>query len=296
MNVHPVCATCGRKKSGARALFRYQGGKQRLCGRIAGLFPLGARRYFEPFIGAGSVYLEFRNSGFRGPAFLGDWNLDVVNVHRAVADDPTAFEQAYARHVELHGREHFYHLRGQDASQWAPVERAARTVYLAKAAYHGLLRVNGQGQTVSTYGTGELSRVLLDGDRIRKASEAFRKAEIWHADFGWVKSMAEEGDLVFLDPPYVNTNDRYTADGFGLDDQHRLAGLCRKLDERGVLFMQTNSDCGFIRDLYGQFHVAAVPPRPSLSCDGTSRQPMGEVIIANYEPEAKANGELEVAA
>jgi len=106
MNVHTACATCGKNKCGARSLFRYQGGKQRLSGRLVSLFPSGTRRYFEPFIGAGSVYLEFRNSGFRGPAFLGDWNPDVVNVHRVVADDPAAFEQAYVRHVELHGREH----------------------------------------------------------------------------------------------------------------------------------------------------------------------------------------------
>ena len=296
MSIHPVCATYGKKKCGARSLFRYQGGKQRLSGRIVSLFPVGIRRYFEPFIGAGSVYLELHNSGFRGPSFLGDWNLEVVNVHRAVAADPAAFEQAYARHVERHSREHFYHMRDQDISGLTPVERAARTVYLAKAAYHGLLRVNGQGQVVSTYGTGELSRVLLDGERIRKAGEAFRKAEIWHADFGWVKSMAEEGDLVFLDPPYAGTNDCYTADGFGTDDQHRLAGLCRNLNERGTLFMQTNSDCGFVRNLYGQFHLIVVPPRPSLSCNGTSKQPVGEVIIANYELKAKANGELEVAA
>jgi len=64
--------------------------------------------------------------------------------------------------------------------------------------------------------------------------------------------------------------------------------MCQSLDERGASFLQTNSDCSLIRELYQQYHLITVPPRPSLRCDGTSRQPIGELFITNYIPPAVA--------
>lgn len=284
------------KKRGAKALFRYQGGKQRLCKFLVSLFPMGICCYFEPFIGAGSMFLELRNKGFRGPAFLGDWNPAIVNVHQVIATDPDGFEAAYRIHIERHCRDYFYFLRDLDTSGWTPVERAARTVYISKTAFHGLLRVDRQGKIVSTYGTGELSRVFLDGERIRKASEAFRGADIRQGDFGWIESLAESGDFVFLDPPYVGGNVAYSAEGFGGKDQQRLLQVCRNLTAKGVRFMQTNSDRPLVRELYRAFHLLSVSPAPAIGRGGVGRQPIGEVVITNYEPEANATGEFEVAA
>jgi DNA adenine methylase len=288
MDSERICRSCSGKGCGAKALFRYQGGKQKLCGLIVGLFPRDIKRYFEPFLGAGSVCLELRNRGFRGPSFLGDWNLEVANVHQAVAAAPGGFEAAYRAHVERHCREYFYHLRGQGTLGWTTIERAARTVYLAKAAFHGLLRVNAQGRIASTYGTGELGRVKLDGGRIRAVSAALQGADIRHGDFGWVETMAAPGDLVFMDPPYVDGNDAYTAEGFGEQDHLRLHRICRALDAKGVRFLQTNSDRSFVRDLYRGYRMFSVAPAPAIGRGGAGRQPVGEVIIANFEPNAAA--------
>ncbi len=285
----------GAEKKTCRALFRWQGGKQRLRGRITDLFPLGIGRYIEPFVGAGSVIIEMRSRGFKGSAFLGDWNAEVVNVHRIVAADPDGFEAAYRFHFEMHCREHFNWLRNQDASGWTSVERAARFVYIAKAAFHGLVRVDRRGRIISTYGTGEPGRVRLDGDRIRAVSAALREADIRHGDFGWVSEVARPGDLVFLDPPYFGGNCAYVADGFGEDDHRRLLRLCRALDARGVHFLQTNSDRPFVRDLYRGYRMLAVPPAPAIGRGRVGRQPVGDVIIANYDPVTKAKA-FEVAA
>lgn len=293
MKSERIGGTCGGK--GAKALFRYQGGKQKLCSRIVDLFPVTIGRYLEPFIGAASVYLELRNRGYRGPAFLGDWNVDVANVHQVVATNPDGFEKAYHTHVERHSQDYFYSLRDQDVSTWSSLERAARIVYIAKAAFHGLLRVNTQGQIISTYGTGELSRVMLNEDRIRAVSVALQGADIRHADFGWIEQEAQEGDLVFLDPPYFGGNTAFTAGGFGEEDQLRLLRICQAFDAKGVHFIQTNSDRPIARDLYRGFRMTSLPPAPSIGRGGASRQPVGEVIITNFEP-AKGSGAFEVAA
>jgi DNA adenine methylase len=215
---------------------------------------------------------------------LGDWNPGIANVHQVVASDSHGFEEAYRVHVERHSREYFHYLRDQETSGWTPVEMAARTVYLAKAAFHGLFRVNGGGRVISTYGTGELSRIILDGDRIRAVSAALQGATIRHGDFAWVESMAEAGDLVFLDPPYYGGNCAYLANGFGIDDQQRLSRLCRVLHDRGVRFVQTNSDRPFVRELYKDFLIYSVSPAPAIGRGKSRSQPVGELVITNCEP------------
>jgi DNA adenine methylase len=297
MNMETRIIARKRRAAGAlRALFRYQGGKQDLCGPLVDRFPSGIRRYFEPFLGAGSVFLDLHSRGFRGPAFLSDGNPEIANAHQVVASDPDAFGRAYRVHVDGHCRDYFYWLRDQDASGWTSVERAARTVYLVKAAFHGLYRVNGEGRVVSTYGTGELHRVALEGGRIRAVSAAFRGADIRHGDFGWVEAMAEAGDLVFLDPPYVGGNVAYCAAGFGEEDQRRLRRLCDVLHARGAFFLQTNSDRPFVRELYRDFHLLAVPPATAIGRGDAGKQPVGEVVIMNFEPGAGAVGKVRVAA
>ncbi|MFZ4394560.1 MAG: DNA adenine methylase [Kiritimatiellia bacterium] len=288
--------TCGPNTRTCRSLFRYQGGKSRLCKNLVSLFPPTFNAYIEPFVGAGSVWLEVWNRGFRGPTFLGDRNLEVVNVHHVMAANPDGFERAYALHIERHSRGYFYLLRDLDTSGWTPVEKAARTVYLSKAAFHGLLRVNTKGNVVSTYGTGELSRMRLDGSRIHAVSAALQNAHIRCGDFGWVGEVAQPGDLVFLDPPYFGGNVAYTAEGFRVEDHLRLHSLCRTLDAKGVLFVQTNADRLFVRDLYRGFHFVSVSPAPAIGRGGAGKQPVGELVIANFEPEARAAGKFEVAA
>lgn len=292
-------ATVSDKKrntgNGAKALFRYQGGKQRLCRLLVGLYPQGINRYFEPFVGAGSMFFELRNRGFQGPALLGDWNPAIVEVHQVVASDPQGFLRAYVEHVERHCRNYFYLLRNQNVSGWALADRAARTVYLAKTAFHGLLRVDRRGTIASTYGTGELLRSVLGYKSVRKASEALRGTEIRQGDFGWVENIAVAGDFVFLDPPYAGGNVAYSTEGFGEKDQQRLLQMCRNLTAKGVRFMQTNSDRPLVRELYRDFHILSVSPAPAIGRGGIGRQPVGEVVITNYEP-AVAGGEIGEAA
>ena len=268
----------------AEAFFRYQGGKQASCVSLVDLMPKQFGAYFEPFLGAASLYFELRNRGFRGPALLGDYNPEIVTVYLAIKSDLAGFLKHYDAHAANDSKAYFEVLRDSDVKGWSLARRAARTVYLAKACYCGLLRTKPDGKFSVHYGDGKACRVRLDPAKVRLASQALWSATICHADFEWIAPLVRKGDLVVADPPYVLTNDRYTAAGFGVEDQHRLARMCQMLTERGAFFLQINSNCGFVRELYGQYRLTEVPPRTAFSCDGKSKQPMGELIITNYDP------------
>ena len=66
------------------------------------------------------------------------------------------------------------------------------------------------------------------------------------ADFEQIVRSAERGDFVYLDPPYHPVSKTacftdYTSGGFSFEDQERLARVFRRLSDRGVLLMLSNS-------------------------------------------------------
>jgi DNA adenine methylase len=85
-----------------------------------------------------------------------------------------------------------------------------------------------------------------------------------------------------LDPPYyplspTSSFTDYTSPGFGEKEQIRLKELCDKLTQKGVLFLQSNSDCEYIRNLYNGYSIREVEVRRSISSKKDKRDNITEV-------------------
>ena len=64
--------------------------------------------------------------------------------------------------------------------------------------------------------------------------------------------------LMYFDPPYDGTFTSYTGDGFGAEQQERLALTVRMLATIGCKVMVSNSDTPFVRELYSGMRIDAV--------------------------------------
>ena len=100
----------------------------------------------------------------------------------------------------------------RDAETSAPVETAARFIYLNKTCYNGLYRVNSKGKFNVPEGRYHNPDICNAG-RLREASQALRNATIRVGDFA---SIVQPGrhDLVYCDPPYDGVFTSYQASGF----------------------------------------------------------------------------------
>jgi len=106
-------------------------------------------------------------------------------------------------------------------------------------------------------------------------------------DFEQAAARAEPGDLVYFDPPYVPLSTTasftsYTSGGFGLEDQIRLRDLARRLKQRGVHVLVSNSDTRAVRDLYRDgfgFARARISARRSINSRGDQRGCISELLI-----------------
>jgi DNA adenine methylase len=269
---------------------KWAGGKSQLLAQFETLFP--ERRfahYFEPFVGSGAVFFALYNQGRISQAALSDRNPELINCYSTVREQPEALIEILGQHHTNHNRDYYYQIRAldrQDDVTLAPVERAARMIYLNRTCYNGLWRVNRKGQFNVPMGSYKNPRIL-NAPNLRAVSRALQGVSIIVMDFRRVVDAAQPGDFVYFDPPYVPLNatsnfTSYTAGNFSLDDQRDLADTFAALDRRGVSVMLSNSDTPLVRELYAAYQIREVKAARLINSKANGRGEISELVITNY--------------
>lgn len=271
-------------------VLKWVGGKRQLLNDIIPMIPKNCSTYVEPFIGGGAVLFELQPK----KAIINDFNSELINVYTVIRDYPEELIKELQFHKDNNTSEHFYAVREYDRkpeffSQMTPIQKAARVIYLNKTCYNGLYRVNSAGQFNSPYGKYKNPNIVNE-TVIRAMSKYFNKNNIVikNEDFKEALKGLKRGAFVYLDPPYMPISSSssftgYTENGFNEDKQRELKELCDKLDKKGIKFLQSNSDCEFIRELYSGYRIKTIKAKRAINSKGNSRGEINEVLIYNYE-------------
>jgi DNA adenine methylase len=261
-----------------RPLLKWAGGKRSLVERILSFYPDDHRErsYHEPFMGGGAVFFSLEP----GRGSVNDVNPRLMNFYRVVRDSPEDLIRV-AGGYNYDKKEYYLHRTRFNERPADPVEDAALFLYLNKTAYNGLYRVNSRGEFNVPFGRYK-DPTIVDPRRIMK------EVDIRCGDFLYLLETAEAGDLCYLDPPYVPVSKTahftdYSAGGFTEEDQRRLRDMCVKLDDRGVVFVQSNSDTDLMRSLYEGtgFKLEAVNTLRMISSKVSSRSKGHDLLITN---------------
>jgi DNA adenine methylase len=165
-------------------------------------------------------------------------------------------------------RDQFNALNALEASDDAGAVLAAQFLYLNSLGYNGVFRLNKSGKFNVPY--GDTSGAVRTVEELQ-ASEAVKNSEFAVADFRDVIGVAQKGDVIYCDPPYMKTFASYTANGFGQKDQEDLASALYWAHTRGVSILTTNADLPEIRTLYGWARVVTYNEARSVSQNGAKR-------------------------
>lgn len=170
-------------------------------------------------------------------------------------------------------------------------QQAARFLYLNRACWNGLYRVNKKGEFNVPYGAPRTSS-QMDAVNLRACSHALAADDVQLrvSDFEDVLMGAEEGDLVFLDPPYVTGHNNngfidYNERLFSWDDQRRLAAVATRLAARGVQVLVTNAAHDDVMDLYPGFRRQPILRSSTLASAVASRRVVKEIALWTPERE-----------
>jgi DNA adenine methylase len=278
----------------ARPIVKWAGGKSRLLPELLSRVPSEIRTYAEPFAGGAALFFAVASDPSRSfrRAVLADQNEDLVACYRAIRDDVQGVIQALGAY--RYDKDLFYATRDKDTRGMTDVERGARLIFLNHTCFNGLWRVNAGGKFNVPFGRYTNPRIL-DEEGLRAASVVLQGAAIDKRDFAEVTRDLSAGDFVYLDPPYVPLSKTasftaYASDGFGPEDQSRLAVQLRELKARGVFAMVSNADTPETRELYGAFAMHVVRAPRSINSDAAGRGDTAELLVVSWEPPGLYDG------
>ena len=127
-----------------RPFLRWAGGKSKLVRTIAQCLPMDLEygRYWEPFLGAGAMYFHLQPSS----AVLSDLNSQLIHCYQEIKKHPDRINPHLLRHRRLHGIDHYYKVRKRYNVGGPPARQAADFIYLNRACFNGIFRVNTCGE------------------------------------------------------------------------------------------------------------------------------------------------------
>lgn len=259
---------------------KWAGGKRWLTRTSEPFQPAQYNKYIEPFLGGGSVFFYLSPE----TGVLNDRNKDLMNMYRVLRDQPLALKEFMKWHQIRHSDEHYYKIRSIEPKD--KLERAARFLYLNRACWNGLYRVNQLGQFNVPKGTKKT--VFFENDDYEAAANLLRKVKLRSTDFEKIINLADDGDFVFVDPPYTvkhNRNNfaRYNEKIFSWEDQERLAETVKRAHERGCKVAVTNADHASVIKLYGFAQYRPIARTSVIAGDPSKREKITEALFTcNY--------------
>jgi len=258
---------------------RWAGGKQKILNQLLPYLPIdiSARKYWEPFVGAGSLFFALHPQ----EAVLSDANEHLINCYKQVCDNHLLVHKYIRQHANNTSEEYYYKIRSlYNNRKGNSIAQAARFIYLNKTCFNGIFRVNLKGDFNVPYGWKEPPS-LPSLELLRSASKALKNATIHSGSFENNIEQITSSDYIYLDPPYPPLNGtsfftHYTSDRFGEKDQNKLAEYIKTVDGRGCKFMLSNADTPLIRKLYSDFLIT------NLSVLGGLHVSQKNIAFRNY--------------
>jgi DNA adenine methylase len=185
-------------------VIKWTGSKRSQADKIIGLFP-DFERYFEPFIGGGSVLVK---SGAK-TAICGDVCKPLIDFWNMIKDNPSKLVKEYElrwNRLQDEGYMTYYNIRDKFNENQNPYD----LLFLSRTSINGLIRFNRKGNFNSSFHNNRkgINPKTLE-DIIFKWSKLIQNYKFIHGDYIETTKSITSRDFVYMDPPYFNTSGMY---------------------------------------------------------------------------------------
>lgn len=296
------------QKENARPFVKWAGGKGQLLDVLKENLPQGMgkaiTKYAEPFVGGGALLFAILNEYDLEQIYINDNNRELINAYSAIKNECDALieklkvlQEEYEK-LDGEERQAYYYAQRDLFNEMSltaenAVAKASLFIFLNKTCFNGLYRVNKSGKF--NVPAGKYKKPLIcDEENLKHISQKLQNVILRSMDYRDVESFADNHTLVYFDPPYrpLNTTSgftSYTENQFNDNDQIELANFYKKLSNKGIKVMLSNSDPynvnyedNFFDDLYAEFTVQRITAVRLINSDAEKRGNVTELLIKNY--------------
>lgn len=285
-----------------KPFLKWAGGKTQLLEHIVPKIlakRTGVDTYWEPFVGAGAVFLHLKANypDLFKHWIISDINSDLMGFWQTLSFNPIQLnnktkdlESEYNMLSSMEARKDFYlwiRRRFNTGLDNSAIDKMAQLLFLNKAGFNGLYRVNKSGAFNVPFGKKE-SISLWTHHTPYEYSDLLRGVRMCTGSYDTLIHWNDNRDnleylknvLVYLDPPYIpltatSSFTSYTSDGFGAGDQRALADTFK----RGPQVVASNSDTPMSRSLWGHFSMQSIDARRAVSATNKGRGTVRELLI-----------------
>jgi DNA adenine methylase len=265
---------------------KWAGGKRRIMPLISQYFPQKIDRYFEPFLGGGSVFFYVKQKYNPSLCVISDTNLDLVNAYIHIRDEPELLIKYLKKFKNKHSKEFYYNVRKSfNENRFGEIQRSAAFIYLNKTCFNGLYRVNSKNKFNVPF--GQLKNPgIFEEETIYAASALLNdRVEIRHQDYKDILLNIKKGDFVYLDPCYdplkKTSFANYTPERFSKDDRIKLYTFIEILRKRKAKVVLSNNDLLEVRKLYSKYKVNKITAPRFIGSKSLYRSSIVELVISN---------------
>lgn len=290
-----------KKSDNTKPFIKYLGGKGQFVEEIANQMPpkFGNEtfnNYYEPFLGGGAIALNMLLLSVPRKAYLSDITPELINtwqcvqrnplrLSRAIAalQTPTCIENYLAIRTEYNKAKCHDLKRGAkwiaDMDDQDRFAIAAMYIWLNKTCVNGIYRVNKKNNEFNVSWNKNNATCLPTKQHLSEVSLTIRNAEITCQSFSTALQGVQENDLVYADPPYDETFQDYSTDGFGVQGQVHLFNVLQNISSRGAYVVASNSDTSYVRSLYKGWEKVVLQRRGTVNSDGSDRGKVDELLL-----------------
>ena len=261
-----------------RAFLKWAGGKYNLMEAIAGHLP-EADVLVEPFVGAGSVFLNTNYSRY----LLNDINADLIHLYQFLQQKPQQLiDDARLLFVDNNNEKSVFLAMRQLFNQTTdPYQRSLLFLFLNRHCYNGLCRYNQSGFFNVPF--GKYKKPYFPEAELEAFAEKAKRATFVCMDYQQLFAQLPADAAVYCDPPYVPLSKTasftsYAKNSFNLDDQADLANLSEQAQQRGHSVLISNHDTSWTRKIYQGAELHSIQVGRSISQKGSTRGKVAELF------------------
>jgi DNA adenine methylase len=216
---------------------QYQGSKRNLAKHILQFFPRNIKRLVEPFAGTAAISVATSASQLAHSFWLNDLNKPLIELLELSIERPDEIADSY---LELWNEQHtnsvahYFEVR----SRFNETNDPNLFLYLLARCVKGSVRYNSEGlfnQSPDKRRKGTRPETMRKN--IAGVSSLLKsKCKFTSLDYREVLEQAQEGDFIYMDPPYQgvcgNRDSRYLS-GINFDD---FVLALERLNRKGSVF------------------------------------------------------------
>lgn len=218
--------------------YPYQGSKRNIANQIIQFIPNGINTLYEPFAGSAAISLAVATQKKANRFVINDINEPLIKLLESIVNDPEIILNEYSElwHEQLGNEKEFYNLVRDQFNQ---TKEPRHLYYLLARCVKAAVRYNSAGEFNQS---PDNRRKGSTPERLREhvfntSRLLLGKTTFYSTDYKELLEMAQENDLVYMDPPYQGVTDtsnkRYIQ---GLDIDSFVESL-QALNERNIFYI-----------------------------------------------------------